>query len=224
MHTLDKSQLKGLKTDFQRMTIDRKDPDRKPSFFASYSSLPEPDYSIISQVRSSLEREDTCFTRPANRARQVAGCWSYYIPYEANCNPGEVLWPSKEPYKDMYQNEQPEFGTFKMTDIPGKGFPRAKAEIYTNLNTNYGEILCGELLTILRLMLGQLSKARLLQHMKAPIILSFMGKRARTFESYFDGQALVLRTTKLYNFPEETSIVFNILTECYLSSPAGNAF
>lgn len=91
-HTLDKSQLMALKIDFQRMTLDRKDSDHNPSFFAPYSSLPKPDYSIVSQVRSSLEREDTCFTRPADRARQVAGRWSYYIPCEVKCNPGEVSW------------------------------------------------------------------------------------------------------------------------------------
>ncbi|KAJ6123885.1 hypothetical protein N7471_011202 [Penicillium samsonianum] len=72
-HTLDKSQFKGLNIDFQRMTLDREDSACKPSFFAPYSSLPKPDDSIVVQVRSSLEREDTCFTRPADRARQVAG-------------------------------------------------------------------------------------------------------------------------------------------------------
>lgn len=229
-HTLDKSQLKGLKINFQRMTLDRNDSDRKPSFFAPYSSLPKPDDGIVGQVRSSLEREDTCFTRPADRARQVAGRWSYYIPYEVKCNPGEVLWSSKDvgeytPYKDLYQHEQPEFGTFRMTDIPGKGFPHTKAYMYNNLDTNDEEILRGELLTILRLMLGQLRKARLLQHMKAPVFLvSFMGKRARAFEAYYNGQSLVLRTTKLYNFPEETSIGFKNLAEWYLSSPTGNTF
>ncbi|CDM27881.1 unnamed protein product [Penicillium roqueforti FM164] len=47
------------------------------------------------------------------------------------------------------------------------------------------------------------------------------GKRARAFESYFNDQALVLRTTKLYNFPEETSMAFKALAEWYLSSPTG---
>ncbi|KAJ5704934.1 hypothetical protein N7536_000623 [Penicillium majusculum] len=206
-HTLDKSQLKALKIDFQRMTLDRKDSDHNPSFFAPYSSLPKPDDSIVSQVRSSLEREDTCFTRPADRAHQVAGRWSYYIPYEVKCNPGEVSCVGE------------------MTDIPGKVFPHTKAYMYNNLDTNDEEILSGELLTILRLMLGQLRKARLLQHRKAPVFLvSFMGKRARAFESYYNGQSLVLRTTKLYNFPEETSIGFKTLAEWYLSSPTGDTF
>lgn len=61
-----------------------------------------------------------------------------------------------------------------MTDIPGKAFPHTKAYMYNNLDTNDEEILRGELLTILRLMLGQLRKARLLQHMKAPVILHFV--------------------------------------------------
>lgn len=88
------------------------------------------------------------------------------------------------PYKDLYQHEQPEFGTFRMTDIPGKGFPHTKAYMYNNLDTNDEEILRGELLTILRLMLGQLRKARLLQHMKAPVILysSFPFSTAITYQ------------------------------------------
>jgi hypothetical protein len=45
--------------------------------------------------------------------------------------------------------------------------------MYNNLDATGEIILRGELLTVLRIMLGQLKKARFLQHMKAPVILYF---------------------------------------------------
>ncbi|KAJ5483433.1 hypothetical protein N7530_002679 [Penicillium desertorum] len=67
--------------------------------------------------------------------------------------------------------------------------------MYNGMDPTDEIILRGELLTILRVMLGQLRKVRLLHHKRAPVFLvSFAGKRARAFEAYSDGQALVLRT------------------------------
>ncbi|KOS44650.1 hypothetical protein ACN38_g4451 [Penicillium nordicum] len=207
------------------MTLDREDSASKPSFFEPYPSIPEPSDSVVDKVRSVLEFEDFCFTRPVDRARQVAGPWSSYAPYGVF-----PPWTRKDvgdyrPYKDLYEYDKPEFGALGMTDVRGKAFPHTNAVIYNGMEATDGMILRGELLTILRLMLGQLRKIRLLQHRKAPVFLvSFMGKRARAFESYYNGQSLVLRTTKLYNFPEDTSIGFKDFAEWYLSSPTGDTF
>ncbi|OQD67510.1 hypothetical protein PENPOL_c003G08655 [Penicillium polonicum] len=224
-HKIDVAELKQFGIVHQRMTLDREDSASKPSFFAPYPRIPEPSDSIVDELRSTLAFEDTCFTDPVDRARQVAGPWSSYVPYGLH-----PPWTSKDvddykPYKDLYQDDKPQFGTFRMTDVRGKACPHTKAFMYNDMEATDGTILRGELLTILRLMLGQLRKARLLQHRKAPVFLvSFMGKRARAFESYYNGQSLVLRTTKLYNFPEETSIGFKNLAEWYLSSPTGDTF
>lgn len=58
-----------------------------------------------------------------------------------------------------------------MTDVRGKALPHTKAFMYNDMDATDGIILRGELLTILRLMLGQLRKVRLLQHRKAPVML-----------------------------------------------------
>ncbi|OQE06108.1 hypothetical protein PENVUL_c020G04900 [Penicillium vulpinum] len=214
-HEIHLAELEGLGIVHQRMTLDREDSARKPSFFAPHSSIPKPSDDTVDELRSTLEFEDTCFTQPVDRARQVAGPWASYVPY------GVI--DDYTPYKDLYQDHKPEFGPFRISDIRGKGFPHTKAFIYNDMDATDESILRGELLVILRLMLGQLRKRRLLHHRKAPVFLvSFMGKRARAFESYFNGQALVLRTTKLYNFPEDTSIGFKSLAEWYLSSPTGD--
>lgn len=77
------------------------------------------------------------------------------------------------PYKDLYQYKDPEFGAYDMTDISGGEFPHTKALIYNNLEGNDQQILRGELLIILRLMIGQLKKRRFIKHMIAPVILFF---------------------------------------------------
>ncbi|CAI7617200.1 unnamed protein product [Penicillium viridicatum] len=46
---------------------------------------------IVDELRSTLAFEDTCFTDPVDRARQVAGPWSSYVPYGLH-----PPWASKE--------------------------------------------------------------------------------------------------------------------------------
>ena len=75
------------------------------------------------------------------------------------------------PYKTITQHDQPNFGAYHLTDIPGEKFPHTKAIIYNNLEGNDQVIARGELLIILRMMLGQLKKRRFIQHMIAPVIL-----------------------------------------------------
>ncbi|KAE8153498.1 hypothetical protein BDV25DRAFT_149264 [Aspergillus avenaceus] len=109
-----------------------------------------------------------------------------------------------------------------MDDIPGPDYPHIKAVMYSNQEGKEHEILRSELLIILRLMLGQLKKRRFIRHMIAPVLLlSFMGKRGRAIEAYFDGQCLVLRSSQLYNFREQTALAFKDLAELYLGDPVG---
>ncbi|KAJ5150779.1 uncharacterized protein N7500_004356 [Penicillium coprophilum] len=197
IHEFDLAKLKGFGIDHQRMILNRED-STQPSFFAPYPSILGPSDSTVDGVGLLSKFEDTCFTDPVDRARQVAG------PYNDDYTP-----------KDLFQDDEPEFGPFGMTDIRGKAFPRTKAFMYNNPDATDDTTLRGELLTILRLMLGQLRKV---------FLVSFMGKRARAFESYFNGRALALRTTQLYKFPEETSLGFKHLAELYLSSPTGDTF
>lgn len=90
-HKIDVTELKGFGIVHQRMTLDREDSASKPSFFAPYPSIPEPSDSIVDELRSTLAFEDTCFTDPVDRARQVAGPWSSYAPYGLH-----PPWTSKE--------------------------------------------------------------------------------------------------------------------------------
>ncbi|KAJ6179354.1 hypothetical protein N7519_009815 [Penicillium mononematosum] len=216
-HKIDVAQLKQYGIVHQRMTLDRGDTARKPFFFAPHPSILEPSEETDDELRSTLAFEDTCFNEPVDRSRQVAGPWSYYIPHDRD----DPVYDYR-PYKDLYKHDDPEFGAFGMTDILGKDFPHTKTTMYNGLDATDEIILRGELLTILRVMLGQLRKVRL-HHKKAPVFLvSFAGKRARAFEAYSNGETLFLRTTKLYNFPEETSVAYKDLAEWIASSPTGD--
>lgn len=62
---------------------------------------------------------------------------------------------------------------FRIIDIPDKKSPHIKAVIYHGLEGEDSTLCRGELLIILRLMLSQLRKVRLLHHKVAPVSLWF---------------------------------------------------
>lgn len=67
------------------------------------------------------------------------------------------------PFKHLYKYDKPDFGVFRTMDVPGEEFPHVKAVIYHGLEAEGKKLCRGELLIILRLMLGQLRKVRLLR-------------------------------------------------------------
>ncbi|KAJ5505971.1 hypothetical protein N7453_004928 [Penicillium expansum] len=114
-----------------------------------------------------------------------------------------ILTGEYTPYKDIYQYGGPALG------IPS--------------NTCFRR----ELLISLRLILGQLSKARLVHHKIAPVLLiSLAGRRARLLESYFDekSKSLMIRSSHLYELNNKKSVseAFKIFTDYFLGDPAGN--
>ncbi|CAG7946130.1 unnamed protein product [Penicillium nalgiovense] len=130
------------------------------------------------------------------------------------------------PYKDLYQYDKPAFGAFRMVDIAGREFPHFKAVIYNDLEADNETCFRGELLISLRIMLGQLTKIRLVHHNIVPVLLiSLMGKHARLLESYFDSssKSFVMRSSDLYEFSDQASIskAFKTLAEYFLGDPTG---
>lgn len=95
MDTFDVSQLKKLGVNVRPMSLDRGS-SCNPSFFAQHASLPKPDGDTIEEVRSSLHCEDTCFTRPVDRARQVQSPWLYCIPYWTQGKREDSFWTIEE--------------------------------------------------------------------------------------------------------------------------------
>lgn len=77
------------------------------------------------------------------------------------------------PYKDLYQCDQPEFGMFTLTDVVDKSSPHTKGVSYNNLEGDTDVFLRGELLIILRMIIGQFRKRRYIPHMVIPVRIPF---------------------------------------------------
>ncbi|KAL4922559.1 hypothetical protein BDW62DRAFT_197230 [Aspergillus aurantiobrunneus] len=221
-HELKLSLLEKMDVRTQAMDLD-KNSDRKPRFFLpsspEFSPPGEDDVEDINDLHEVLADEDTCFTRPIYRARQVYTTWS---PYASRCRPRKrdsTLWFAGD-------GIDPTTGAWNILDIrrpPGK-YPHSKATVYNNWVGEEGEILRGELLAVLRLMLGRLNKRAFIDHAVAPVfILSFIGKHARAVESYYDGR-YHLRITRLYNFPDETLPALKTLGEWFFGGPTGDSY
>ncbi|KGO75994.1 hypothetical protein PITC_011510 [Penicillium italicum] len=227
VHTLDACKLEELNIKRQPMSLN-KDSHLKPQFFAPRLNLPPPSDNLIHETVAFLNNKDA-FTDPMSRAYHFENDWNSYALSDTGFAYENRLWRSMSvcdynPFKGLYKYDKPDFGVFMIMDLPGKDFPHMKAVIYHGLEGDDSTLCRGELLIILRLMLGQLRKVRLLHHKVAPIlIVSFMGKNARLLESYFEGQSLVVRSSELYELSDKTttSMVFKGFAEWYIGDPAG---
>ncbi|KAL4950432.1 hypothetical protein BDW69DRAFT_197274 [Aspergillus filifer] len=220
-HEISILQLKQNHIKLQYMSLDEHSED-KPHFFLPYPDFPPPDEDDeIDELREAMDDEDTCFSRPMDRARTVYSTWSSYAFQWDPGKPQDTLWSAgcvadHTPYKPVIDHGRLSmFGALDITDIrqPAGRYPHSKAVIYSNWMAKDGEILRGELL----------AKTHLIKHMTAPVlILSFMGKRARAVGSYYDGRDLYVRISQFYEFCEETESAFKTSAEWYHGDPEGN--
>ncbi|KAJ6189229.1 hypothetical protein N7519_004137 [Penicillium mononematosum] len=224
VHKLDVTRLKKLNVNLCRVTLDQNS-ELKPHFFAPRHDIPQPSDEILDEACSP---ENPAFTDPYNRAYVTHIYWQSYAFHDVDfLDSAPWVLVTIPPCGSLYQYDSPAFGTFSTTDIAGGQFPHFKAVIYNDLEADNETCFRGELLIILRLMLGQLKKIRLLHHHKAPVLLiSLAGKRARVLEAYFDegSQSLIVRSSGLYGLSDRmsTSKTFKTLAEYYLGDLAGN--
>ncbi|PWY95913.1 hypothetical protein BO94DRAFT_507316 [Aspergillus sclerotioniger CBS 115572] len=88
--------------------------------------------------------------------------------------------------------------------------PHLKAMV---INEAVGDerLLRGEVLTIIDIMRGRLTHKVTRAYVNAPILLfSFMDTCARALEAYLDGENLVIRVTRLYDFKTEEDADFSL--------------
>ncbi|CAI7592320.1 unnamed protein product [Penicillium glandicola] len=227
VHTLDAAQLNKLNIKRQRMNLDTNS-DLRPRFFAPRPNHPPTD-EVVNETVDYLHDKDA-FTDPTSRAYHLERGWSSYTSSDLRWRRDNNLWRGMgvcyyTPFKELYKYDKPDFGVFNIMDIPTAEFPHMKAVTWNGLEGEDSELGRGELLIILRLMLGQLRKVRLLHHNVSPIlVVSFMGKRARLLESFFEDQSFIVRTSDVYDFSDKktTSMAFKSFAEYYHGDPAGN--
>lgn len=124
-------------------------------------------------------------------------------------------------YKDLYCWDFPEFGFNVVHQVKHGPYSHLTATTFNNLNGHDDTILRGELLPVLRLMIGHLRRARFIDHMVAPILtLSFLGpQHARVIETYMEGHTVVVRKTKLYDLRTKDAAAFKTFAQWFLGKP-----
>ncbi|KAF9890257.1 hypothetical protein FE257_006170 [Aspergillus nanangensis] len=94
--------------------------------------------------------------------------------------------------------------------------------MYNDLVATDSTLLFGELLPIIRIMIVQLVRRRFIHQLITPVlVISVQGLKTRVIEAYFDGQELVVRRSKLYDFTHGNNEAFKVFAEWYMGKPRG---
>ncbi|OJJ77056.1 hypothetical protein ASPBRDRAFT_24766 [Aspergillus brasiliensis CBS 101740] len=229
-HQIAPSEIDQLR--FTSMVLDENSTDR-PVFFTpldeSFLQTPDDNYDKkYSAEYDTYESISDDWRTPKVCAQAIDIYWSTYIStYSLGIQPpgGEIVFCPVEVrdsvYKDLYRYDFPEFGFTDIEQVRHGPYAHMKGTIYNNLNADDDHVLRGELLPILRLMIGHLRRARFIDHMVAPImVFSFMGpQQARVFEVYMEGHTVVVRRTKLYDLRTKDAAAFKTFARWYFGRP-----
>ncbi|RAQ45567.1 hypothetical protein AFGD_005936 [Aspergillus flavus] len=115
------------------------------------------------------------------------------------------MWSSNQigdyNFPNLYRMLEPEFGTLSIFHVAKASKPHIKCIMHNDLGVDDSHLLCGEVLTVIRIMLGQLKQKVFVSEMVAPVLLFSLNRRhLRVIEAYFDGLELLVRRTKPYDF------------------------
>lgn len=94
IYELDMSQLKELKIDLEPMSLHGTSA-RKPFFFLPHSELPEPEDEELNELHEVFDDEDTCFSRPVDRAHQVEVSFASYTFHFTLVGEAVTPWSTK---------------------------------------------------------------------------------------------------------------------------------
>ncbi|RAK89620.1 hypothetical protein BO79DRAFT_172117 [Aspergillus costaricaensis CBS 115574] len=126
-------------------------------------------------------------------------------------------------FGNLYRTFEPEFGTLSIFHVAKAARPHIKCIMHNDLNADDSHLLYGEVLTIVRIILGQLKQKVFVNDMIAPVLLfSLNRQRPRVIEAYYDGQKLVLRHTKSYDFTNLDKAEFKTFAQWFLGDPIGD--
>ncbi|OJI83289.1 hypothetical protein ASPTUDRAFT_124473 [Aspergillus tubingensis CBS 134.48] len=230
----DLQQLENLSINVDSMVLDQMSSE-KPIYFAPYSdhSFPEPNDDDLHGSYNGVDDEtDPAFSRPYDRAYVMDMHFDSYISYynlkakrEGYRSPWvpKCIGDSAFGNIGLYRDEQPEFGCFSIAEPKDPVCPHVKAIIYNNMVATDSTILFGELMPILRIMLKQYWRAKYIHSMVSPVLVfSLMGLQARVIEAFFQGQELIIRPTKLYDFSHGNPSAFKTFTQWYMGRPIGD--
>ncbi|KAJ1714543.1 hypothetical protein NYO67_3257 [Aspergillus flavus] len=123
-------------------------------------------------------------------------------------------------FPNLYRILEPEFGTLSVFHVAKASKPHIKCIMHNDLGVDDSHLLRGEVLTVIRIMLGQLKQKVFVSEMVAPVLLFSLNRRhPRVIEAYFDGLELLVRRTKPYDFTFLNAAGFKTFAQWLLGNP-----
>ncbi|RAK98450.1 uncharacterized protein BO80DRAFT_387289 [Aspergillus ibericus CBS 121593] len=223
-HTLGQSTLKRQKIRTLPLSLDGND-SLMPRFFAPFKSpnFPEPTEEYVDR-----EYNTSRITLSSEYGRLINIYFSTYIRRLMSDFPEiRQTWSSNQigdyNFGDLYRSFEPEFGTLLIFHVVNGVKPHIKCIMHNDLEVDDDHLLRGEVLTIVRIMLGQLKQKVYVNDMVAPVLLFSLNRRhPRVIEAYFDGYELVIRYTKAYDFTFMNAAGFKIFAQWWVGNPVGD--
>ncbi|RAH75412.1 uncharacterized protein BO66DRAFT_407227 [Aspergillus aculeatinus CBS 121060] len=188
IHTFDQSVLRRCRARALPLSLDAGD-SLAPKFFTSFapSDMPEPTPEFVDREYNTDE-----LTLSSERGRLIYLFLKSYMS-EIIVDFPEVhrTWLSKQigdyNIRNLYRTLEPEYGTLSRLHVGKASKPHMKCIMHNDLDIDDNHLLCGEVLTVIRIMLGQLKQKVFVNDMVAPVLLFSLNQRhPRVMEAYFD--------------------------------------
>ncbi|PWY75313.1 hypothetical protein BO94DRAFT_524214 [Aspergillus sclerotioniger CBS 115572] len=223
-HTLDQSILKQYKIRTLPLSL-RVDGPLSPKFFTPLVSdnIPEP---TAEYVDHEYYTEPTLWSSEWGR--------SIYMYLDAYTRKLALqfpeiwrVWSCKNigdyNFGDLYRTFEPVFGTLFIWHVAKASKPHIKCIMHNDLDVDDDHLLRGKVLTVIRIMLGQLKQKVFVTQMIAPVLLFSLNRRhPRVIEAYFDGHELVVCRTKAYDFTSMNAAGFKTLAQWWVGDAVGD--
>ncbi|PLN86611.1 hypothetical protein BDW42DRAFT_158122 [Aspergillus taichungensis] len=223
---LDQSVLKQYKVRILPLSLEPYD-SLAPKFFTSFApkDMPEPTEQYVDD-----EYDNHMITRSCDYGRLISNYLDSYVGNLVFDCPGVSRTWLQHQIGDynfgdnsLWRMYKPEFGTMDIRHVSDASKPHIKCIMHNDIDVDDDHLLYGELYTVIHIMLGQLKLKGFVNDMVAPVLLfSLNQQHPRVIEAYFDGQELLLRHTKRYDFTYLNAAGFKTFAQWLMGDPIGD--
>ncbi|KAK2793827.1 hypothetical protein FQN50_009974 [Emmonsiellopsis sp. PD_5] len=171
-HTLDQGLLKKCRVQILPLSLDAND-SLAPKFFTCFApnDIPEPTQEYVDR-----EYDTDRLTLSSECGRLIHLYLQSYVRELMNDFP-EIprMWSSNQigdyDFGNLYRTLEPEFGTLSILHVAKASKPHIKCVMHNDIDVDHRHLLRGEILTVIRIMLGQLKQKVFVNDMIAPVTL-----------------------------------------------------
>ncbi|KAI2816291.1 hypothetical protein CBS115989_6930 [Aspergillus niger] len=223
-YTLDQTLLKRYRVQIEPLSF-RGNDSLAPKYFGPFipQGLPEPTQEYVDRNYNTAR-----LTLSSEFGRLIYIYLQSYIRKLMIEFPTiRRVWSSNQvgdyDFGNLYRTFEPEFGTLSIFHVAKAARPHIKCIMHNDLDADDSHLLYGEVLTVVRIILGQLKQKAFVNDMVAPVLLfSLNRRRPRVIEAYYDGEKLVMRHTKPYDFTTLDKAEFKTFAQWFLGDPIGD--